>query len=247
MRRSGILIWSIVVAVVLGSVAVAVAASPDSGPDPAVKQWPHWTGRASCDGGIPFSPLVSFARPTGVERGSGPPEIALREFLEDPRLAYLGARNHGWRILSASSDHVEFANGNLAVDGTVQIADVAHRRRGWKWVGWDGGCTPTAVQGHRQATTWRLSPGQNLGAETRTVKVDLDAPGCTQGMADERLEAPAFREEGGALLMTLWSEPVPPAELCGELFEPPVTIRLPHRLGRLRLLDGGVFPPRLQR
>ncbi len=248
MRRAGILIWSLVAAMLLCSVVIAFAAPSGSGPDLAVRKWPHWPGQASCGSGIPFRPLISFGRPAGVERGSAPSEVALREFLEDPRLAYLGARDHGWRLLAANADHLEFANGNLAADGAVQVADVAHRRPGWKWIGWQEGCTPTAVRGRRKATTWRLAPGQHLRASTRTVKIALDETGCTPGAADERLEHPVFREESGALLMTLWSEPEPSEDsLCGEFFEPPVRIHLPHRLGGLRLLDGGVFPPQLKR
>jgi hypothetical protein len=239
MRRSGVVIWSLVIALVLGVSAVAVAAGTGSGADPAVARWSGWPGRVSC-GGPPFKPLVSFARPTGVEREHGAPEAALRQFLADPRLAYLGARPHGWRLLAAGPRHVEFSNGNPS-RGPIQVASVAHRKRGWKWVGWSGGCTPAALRGGDEALTWKLAPGQHPRPSTRAIKVTLEGGDCG-GPLDERLERPSFREEDGALLVALWAKPE--GGFCPGYFEPPTTIHLPRRLGRLHLMDGGTFPPR---
>jgi hypothetical protein len=239
MRRSGILIWSVVVALLLGVGTVSFAASTGSGVDPAVAKWSGWPGRVSC-GGLPFKPLVTFSRPTGVERAHGGPETALREFLGDPRLAYLGARAHGWRLLAARPSQVEFANGSPS-RGPIQIAEVVHRRRGWKWVGWSGGCTLAVLRGHNEALTWKLAPGQHPRPSTRAIKVTLEGGSCG-GPLDERLERPSFREENGALLVALWAKPE--GGFCPGFFEPPVTIHLPHPLGQLRLMDGGVFPPR---
>jgi hypothetical protein len=70
MRRLGILIWSIVVLLVVGVSASVAAASSAHGPDRSIEEWPNWSGRVACDGGLPFNPLVTFLRPTDAERGS---------------------------------------------------------------------------------------------------------------------------------------------------------------------------------
>jgi hypothetical protein len=127
----------------------------------------------------------------------------------------------------------------------MEILRVERTADGWEAGSWSSGCLPVKIRDHQYAITWTLAAGQHLGPSTRTVKVNLGPGECAGGKSqDERLEPPEFRRENGALLMALWIHPVPPGTYsCVGTIEPPVKIRLPHRLGRLKLLDGGVFPP----
>ncbi|HVS99657.1 MAG TPA: hypothetical protein VHE08_04000 [Solirubrobacterales bacterium] len=220
----------------------ALAAEPGGGPDPVVKQWPGWPGEVSC-GIVPFKPLVAFAGPTDAERGELPSEVALRKFLEKGILASEGVRAHGWRLLGETPYYAEFGNGRLA-SGSIETMIVRHGQRGWRWSSYSSGCLPQVIRHRRPAVTWSLAPGQHPGPSTRSVKVNLGPGECASGQSqDERLERPQFREENGALLMALWLRPVHGPQTCPGILEPPVKIRLPHRLGHLRLLDGSVFPP----
>jgi hypothetical protein len=50
---------------------------------------------------------------------------------------------------------------------------------------------------------------------------------------------------GRKLVITMTLEPVSPGpHTCQEVVEPPLTVRLPGRLGTRKLYDGGSFPPR---
>jgi hypothetical protein len=230
----------------LGAAVVSLAAEPGGAPDPAVKKWPHWPGRVSC-GRLAFKPLIAFARPTGAELGARPSEVALREFLAEGELSSLGVRTHGWRLLAETPAYAEFEHGRLSTHGgATEMMAFAHRRKGWRWVGYSGGCEPRVLRHREWAITWTLAPDQPLRPSTRTIEVNLGPGECDSGRSqNKRLERPRFREENGALLMALWLRPVHGGQTCQALIEPPVKIRLPHRLGHLELLDGGVFPPSL--
>jgi hypothetical protein len=257
MRRSGILIWSIVITLALsvGAGAIAVAAQSRSGDpaqgvagaDPAVAEWPGWTVEVVC-GWVPFDPLVAFADPADAERGHSPAEIALRRYLAKSRHYFPPSKPHGWRLLVETSDYAEFGRGELSRGG-VEVNTFRRGKKDWDWSGSSSSCQPQVLRDNQVAITWTLARGQSLTPSTRTVKVDLGPGECASGASqDKRLERPEFREEDGALLMALWIHPVPalgPHEgyTCVGTIEPPVKIRLPEALGKRELLDGGVFPP----
>jgi hypothetical protein len=117
-------------------------------------------------------------------------------------------------------------------------------RHNWSWSSYSSRCLPQLLRGHRPAITWTLASGQHLRPSTKTIKVDLGPGECAGGRSqNERLERPRFRVENHALLMALWLRPVHGPQNCVGILEPPVMIQLPQRLGHLKLLDGGVFPP----
>jgi hypothetical protein len=241
MRRLSILVSLLVAIVGLGA-AVALAAPSGDGPDPALARWPDWPGRVSC-GELTFKPLVAFSRPANAERGDKPSEVALREALEEGLYAELGAPDHGWRLLAERGDYAEFGAGRPG--RLLQVIPVEKQGKAWKQVGYSGGCEPAVVRKGRRAITWALASKKPLTPATRTIEVRLVGGECISGRSEnELLERPVFRREAGALLMALWTRPVHGPQTCQELIEPPVKIRLPHRLGRLKLLDGSVFPPR---
>lgn len=238
MRARGIAILCAALCL-LGAVSAAAAR------DPAARAWPAWPGTVACGTAAPaFSPPLALSRPADAEKGSLPAEVALREWLREKRQP--GPGRHGWRLLGVNDEAAEFIHGNIGAKSSEQIAFL---RTGDKWQAAykvDGSCEFLARRGHRVATGWRLTPGQRLTVSSRSVKVSLEATECASGIkATSRLEAPRFRVENGALLLTLWLRPLPPGGYtCQAPFEAPVKIRLPQRLGPLKLLDGGVFPPR---
>jgi hypothetical protein len=195
----------------------------------------------SC-GGLPFKPLVAFARPTNAENERKPSAAALRRVLAEGLYREFGAPKHGWRLLAETSDFAEFAAGRLG--HTVQVIPVERQGHRWKQIGYSGGCAPAVLRKGQTAITWTLASDQKLRPSTRTIEINLGSGECDSGLPQaERLERPSFREENGALLMALWLRPYRHDATCQGTFEPPVKIRLPRRLGHHKLLDGGVFPP----
>jgi len=244
MRLRGPIVFVLVAISCLGAAALAFAAS-SHGPDPAVKEWAGWSEEVACGSGPRFDPLVAFSRPTGAERGKKPSEKALREFVDDKRIAYLGIHRHNWRLLAGTPNEKVFGQGGLKA-GRIQVVSVVHRKTGWKAVGYASACQLAVLpEGGHAAITWTLARGQHLTPSTTSIEVNLGPGECDSGQGqNDRLEAPVFREENGALLMALWLRPVGGgAQTCQALIEPPVTIQLPEPLGSRKLLDGGVFPP----
>jgi hypothetical protein len=244
MRRSVFLVWSILVLAVAGATALVVAPGADSagGGLRLVKEWSGWEGQVSC--GVPFDPLVAFARPADAEYGHLPSEVALRRYLAKTRHWYTHSPPHPWRLLVETSHHAVFARGDLS-KGLVETNQFERGPKGWRWSG-SGGCQPSLLRNHREAITWTLPTDQKLTPATTQVRVNLGPGECAGGKSqNERLEKPLFREENGALLMALWIRPVPPGHsyTCVGIIEPPVTIQLPGPLGDREILDGGVFPP----
>lgn len=237
-RRSGILIWLLVI-VGVDANAITAAAAIRGIPDPALKDWPNWPGKVRC-GVLSLKPQVAFSQPTGAERGDRPSEVALREALADGTFASMEPHMHGWSLLAETPRYAEFGNGRFG--GRLETIGVAHRRKGWRATGYTGGCEAAVIHAGREAVTWRLASGRHPTPTTTTIGVIPTGGECGPPV-DERLKPPAFREENGALLMSLWERPFHGASFCPSFFEKPVEIRLPEPLGHRRLLDSSVFPP----
>jgi hypothetical protein len=211
-----------------------------------VREWSHWDGKVTC-GGPPFDPLVAFSRRSDAAEGDRPAEVAFRKFLERGGMTGGDSKPlNGWRLLGERDGYAQFANGSPA-GGRMKTWTVGPFHGALRPLSFSGGCLPRLLRHGRAAIAWTLARGQHLDPSTRSVKVDLGPGECASGASqDERLERPRFRVENGALLMALWIHPVhsKPGEMrtCVGTIEPPVTIRLPRRLGTLRLLDGRGLP-----
>jgi|GEM_PF-2478804 len=221
--------------------ATAASFQPVKGPDPAVAEWPEWPHRVVC-GGLPFDPVAAFSSPTGVEGGSKPSEKALRRFLASGPLNW--AHRNNWRLLVENRRIAEFAVGGVA--GEMETMSFRRAEGRWKFSTYSSDCDPASIRREITAITWTLDPDhRQLTPTTRKIQVNLGPGPCSSGRSqNERLQKPEFREQGGALLMSLWLRPLPPGGYtCQGLIEPPVEITLPEPLGNRRLLDGGTYPP----
>lgn len=236
-----VLVASAVVAVP----ALAVRDKPAPGPDPAVTEWPEWPHRVRC-GDLRFDPIVAFSSPTGVEKTNTPQVRAMKKFINvvnDDGEEFV--REHDWRLLAEEGGRAEFAAGRLPDE--MEFISVERRRGRWDFTGYAEGCEPSSMRRGLAAITWSLSPDQpQLNRSTSSILVYLGPSECSSGKpAAPRLQKPEFREQNGALLMSLWLRPLPPGGYtCQGVSEPPVRIKLPERLGQRRLLDGGTYPPR---
>lgn len=240
------LLVSAAVALTLALAAVGASAANGpvpSGPDPATAVWTEWPHRVSC-GYIPFDPVVAFSGPTNAERADTPAAKALRRSIRE--FKDFGLPKHHWRILAERPGRmVEYASGRLPDD--LAVFSIERSRGGWRFGGF-GGCDPSTLRRGDAAITWNLAADQpQLHPGTRSVLVHLGPGPCAGGRSqNDRLMKPEFREQNGALLITLWLRPLPPGGYtCQGLVEPPVRIRLPEPLGDRELYDGGTYPPRL--
>src|SRR5262245_12225236 len=112
----GYRLWGTIFAILLGVLVVtggSVRAETVGRPDPAVEEWPDWPFRAACYA-PPFDPVSVFSGPTGAERGTRPPEVALRRVLHDPQFSWLRFPLHRWRSVAESDSQAVFANGRLS-------------------------------------------------------------------------------------------------------------------------------------
>lgn len=226
------------------STAIAAREKPAAGPDPAVSEWTEWPHPVSC-GGPPFDPVASFSSPTGVEREKTPQARALRRFIAFFPDEFV--RRHDWRLLAEEDGEAVFGAGRLPDE--VEVISVERRKGAWKGWGYSSRCEPASIRREREAITWELAPDQpQLGVKTHSILVQLGPGECNGGKPQaNRLQKPEFREQNGALLMSLWLKPLPPGGYtCQGLIEPPVRIRLPEPLGSRQLMDGGTYPPRLE-
>lgn len=222
--------------------ALALREKPAAGPDPAVAEWPEWPHRVSC-GELRLDPVVAFISPTGVEETNTPQVRAMKSFINIGREDL--ARKHDWRLLGEEGGVAEFGAGRLPDE--MEFISVERQRGKWKFTGYSGRCEPSSIRRGLSAITWSLSPNQpQLNRTTSSILVYLGPSECSGGRpAAPRLQKPEFREQNGALLMSLWLRPLPPGfYTCQGISEPPVRIKLPERLGQRRLLDGGTYPPR---
>jgi hypothetical protein len=219
----------------------AFAASPPSGPDPAVLEWPRWPYQATC-GYLAFDPVSVFSGPTEAELGSSPPETALRAFLERREIPWVKPRF--WRLVAEDETTAEFVHGRL-VRGLEWVAFELQDGK-WKFVSYSSNCHPTSIVGRGTVVTWDLAPQEKpLRKWVRRVRVNLGPGNCSGGRSQNKRARPVFQPLGNKLLMTIRLTPLPPGVYtCPGLVEPPLTVRLPRRMRLSRLLDGGTYPPR---
>lgn len=240
--------WGALVAVLLALVAACgtAQAEPAPNPDPMLKEWPHWPYPTTCHG-LAFDPVVAFGGPTGVELGSRPSEVALREFLHETQSwAQPFGPLSGWRLLAETEGQVEFASGRLSRGGGPSVMSFDYENGEWKPSTFSSGCQPTSIVGGLHAITWSLAADQKaLRKGTSAIWIDLGPGPCASGRSQNaRALKPVFRSIGKNLLMVMRLRPLPPGYYtCQGILDPPMKVKLPGRLGKRRLYDGGTYPP----
>jgi hypothetical protein len=222
------------------TLSTALALPPDpSGPDPAVRQWPQYDRVTSC-GGLPFDPVVAFGGPTGSERGSGPVETALRNFLNRPGWGRL-PKSH-WRQVVAEERHAEFAHGRLG----ERLRWLAFELDGnaWEYARYSR-CLPWPVDPVLTAASWHLAPERDqLRPSSRRLTLLSHGPGCTR--TKPRLMDVGFQSSGRRLVITLWMGPsglVVCRRKRRRIRSWSYRVELPGALGRRSLWDGATYPP----
>jgi hypothetical protein len=217
-----------------------------AGSDPVVKEWPSWPYLTACHG-LPFNPAEAFSSPTGVENGSRPSEVALREYLREMESwPYRLVPPSNWRLLAETSERAEFASGRLSEPGGPSVISVDYEDGVWKIGALSSGCTPESIVGGIRAITWRLAADQKaLRRDTRTIEIDLGPGPFASGKSQNaRAMKPVFRQMGRKLLMIMRLRPLPPGHYtCEGIADPPLRVRLPGRLAKRKLYDGGTYPP----
>ncbi len=243
--RQGYFFGALIAALLVATTSFAAVAEAPVGPDPVVEKWPQWPYKTSC-GELEFDPVAVFGGPTGAERGSRPSEKALATFLkrEDWVRDYVPVRH--WRLLAETEDAAEFASGRLSsVYGPSTMSFELEGGR-WKWWGLSSGCDPTSIIDGLQAVTWTLAIDKpKPDGDDRHLWINLGPGPCSGGRSQNaRARKPVVWQVGRKLIMAMTLKPLPPGGYtCQGISEPPLKIKLPERLGDMRLFDGGTYPP----
>jgi hypothetical protein len=222
------------------SVARTGSSGPPSGPDPAVVEWPAWPYETAC-GGQPFDPVAVFSGPTEAELGSGAPEAALREFLQ--KRPFPWTKPHFWRLVAASETTAEFVRGRLA--SQLEWVSFELKDGQWREGPYWSDCEPTSIAGNGPVVTWSLAPRKRPFPKwVRRVRVNLGPGQCSGGLRQNPRARVTFKPLGKKLLMIVWLKPLPPGNYtCPGVLEPPLMVRLPHKVRLSRLFDGATYPP----
>lgn len=229
----------LVAALVLAALAPVSAAA--RGQKPVLEEWPSWPYPVSC-GQLAIDPVAVLSSPTGVENGTKPTEVALRAVLESPSYGWLDF-GRGWRLAGEDADSAQFIAGTPR-EGLESLS-LALKDGVWQ-LSSSGNCTLVSrVYGDYYAASWSLAPDQpRLGKNTRRVQVALSGGACSSGLGLNDRAHFVFRQLGKRLLMSVWVDPLPPGiYTCQGVSEPPLTVKLPGRLGKRTLYDGGTYPP----
>ena len=211
--------------------------------DPVLKRWADWPYLTYC-GGEAIAPVSLFTGPAGAENGALPSEGGLREVLADPEISWIGLAQTGYRLLAESPESASFVSGEIS-EGP-RFLSLRKVEGQWKFGG-SGPCFLDTVIAGVETVSWSLAADQPaLEPGTRRIRIDLGPGGCSSGASqDDRARKPIFRQMGRRLLMTTVLEPLPPGiYTCQGVIDPPLTVKLPGRLGTRTLYDGGSFPPR---
>lgn len=231
--------------------AIPSSATAAPGADPITAQWPSWPFLTSCGevrfspapGVTRFSPVAVFSQPAEAENGSLPSHVALREALANPEPGSLEFNRSGWRLASEKGGFAFFIGGSLG--GLLQVLNLQDVGGRWRVAG-SGYCYLTSTPQGRAAISWRLAQDQpHLNRRTRQVRIVLTGGGCRGGMSlTPFIRPPIFRHLGRRLLLSIVTDPLPSFEpTCEGVYEPPITIKLPSRLGNRKLFDGATYPP----
>lgn len=243
-RGTGGLMAAAVAALLLLAPQAAGLTRTPPGPDPAVQRWPSWPFPTTFGDSV-FDPVAVFSGPVGVELGLRPQEIALREILQRPAPGPDYRERSGWRLVSESPGFAEYVWGRLPNVDTVEIQE-----SNGVWIGGGstfGGRPESRIRGGYSAN-WELAQ-QALRPNTGVIRVILRGGPCASGMSlNDRAKKPIFRQFGRKLLVGIGIKappPLPPGYRynCKGVIEPPMSIRLPGRLGNRILFDAHTYPP----
>lgn len=192
---------------------------------------------------IPFYAVTAFSGKAEAERGSLPPQIALREFLAKSDLSWLKGTRH-WRPVVETEDRAEFSRGPLT--GELEWLTFDLEEGNWKWSGYSSDCEPTSIVGRGPVVTWSVADSSlGPGTAVRHIDVNLGPGPCASGKPQNPRARLVFKKWGRKLLMTIWLKPLPEGVYtCLGVIEPPLRVALPRKVKLFRLYDGATYPPR---
>lgn len=223
-------------------VSEASSAPIPQGPDPMVAKWPQWPYPTTC-GGPSFNPVSVFSGPTDAETGLGPAEEELRKTIQEWQTGYPTLPKHHWRVISQEPAIVVYGHGRLP---GIEELTLEESNGSWDFASYSSQCEPASIVDGGAAISWKLSSKQpRLRPGTQRLWIDLGPGECASGRSqNDRAMKPVFFELGKRLLMVMRLKPLPPGNYtCEGIFEPPLLVKLPKRLGTHTLFDGSVYPP----
>jgi hypothetical protein len=220
------------------------AASPVA---PLTSLDPAWSAAQaiSCGDDLFFSPAV-LMQPAHEEEGTDPAAIALRTYLATPAPEELAARpDIGWHRVAQTATQVQFAG--LEKNGRAWFFVGFMLANGTWTEGSSGTCAGTVRRGPGLVRAdWWLDPRFDAPQDTDDlVQAVLLERSCASGHSPEgRIAPPSIAYFENAIVVTMSVQHRPGGQDCAGNPEFRFKLRLDQAVGRRRLLDGSVFPPR---
>jgi hypothetical protein len=209
-------------------------------------------------GGLPFAP-AAFGRPPGrldpadpavgallaqISRrtaSKGASRLPWRRATAAPTLPEAPPSLDGWRLLARTEEEVLFGRCR-----PPQLLTVAVRRDGrggtWTCLGSSAARPLRTTRDGIRSSRWRLDPTREPAPEDAVLRVLVTEQTFSAGQrADSRVLSPDLYVDSEELVLTMFVTPLPGFQTRSPNPETPVRVKLPHRVGSRRLIDGGVY------
>jgi hypothetical protein len=197
----------------------------------------------SCGGSLGF-PKPALRSPLGAESGSDPASRALHGFLYDPvNLPAPGDfRLKNWRVLVRRPTVVSF--GHERRPGVIDQAVTFRKLKSGSWrFEYGGDCTPTVELDNLEAIRLRLARRPSQGSRVLHLLANTGSCDPKHPARDPRerfVEVRTKVRNRSVGLLAVFRQSA--GNCAGVGLEYPLTVRLPHRLGKRRLYDVSTLP-----
>lgn len=147
----------------------------------------------------------------------------------------------GWRLIARTSEEALFGRG-MPPD-LVMVAVQKDARRGiWSRADKTAGRPLRVTRDGIRASSWRLDPTHELGAEDTVLRILVMEQTYAGGKrADGRVLEPDLYEDERELILTMFVTPLEGFQMRSPNPETPVRVALPHPVGSRELIDGAVY------
>jgi hypothetical protein len=147
----------------------------------------------------------------------------------------------GWRVIARTGKEALFGRG--VPPDLVMVAVQKDARRGtWSRADKTAGRPLRVTRDGIRASSWRLDPTHDLGADDIVVRILVTEQTWAGGKrADGRVLGPDLYVGEHELILTMFVTPLEGFRMRSPNPETPVRVALPHPVGGRELIDGALY------